>query len=45
VQFYESTIKPFTRQVYPDLGPANLVGYGMCSRQHVGHVGRMLMFR
>jgi hypothetical protein len=29
VQFYESEIKSFTHQVYPNLGPANLVGYGM----------------
>lgn len=27
VQFYSATIEPFTQQVYPNLGPANLVGY------------------
>ncbi|KAI5211905.1 hypothetical protein AUEXF2481DRAFT_36948 [Aureobasidium subglaciale EXF-2481] len=27
IDFYEVTIEPFQKQVYPDLGPANLVGY------------------
>jgi len=27
VLYYEVEIKPFTTQVYPDLGPAHLVGY------------------
>lgn len=27
VQFFETTIQPFQQQVYPNLGPANLVGY------------------
>ena len=27
VQFYNVTIEPFTQQVYPNLGPAHLVGY------------------
>lgn len=28
IQYYETTIEPFQQQVYPNLGPANLVGYG-----------------
>lgn len=27
IQYYEIEIKPFQQQVYPDLGPADLVGY------------------
>ncbi|KAI5244140.1 Cupredoxin [Aureobasidium subglaciale] len=27
IDFYEVTIEPFQKQIYPDLGPANLVGY------------------
>ncbi|KAI4731377.1 Cupredoxin [Aureobasidium sp. EXF-10728] len=27
IDFYEVTVEPFQKQVYPDLGPANLVGY------------------
>jgi bilirubin oxidase len=27
VEFYNATIDKFTQQVYPNLGPANLVGY------------------
>jgi len=27
IQFYETTIQSFSKQVYPNLGPANLVGY------------------
>lgn len=28
VQYYESEIKPFEQQVYPNLGTAKLIGYG-----------------
>lgn len=28
IQYYETTIEPFQQQVYPNLGPANLIGYG-----------------
>lgn len=28
IQFYESTISPVQKQIYPDLGPANMVAYG-----------------
>ncbi|KAK3674832.1 hypothetical protein LTR78_005176 [Recurvomyces mirabilis] len=27
VQFYTSTVEPFTKQVYPNLGPAHMTGY------------------
>lgn len=27
IQYYEATIQPFQKQVYPNLGPANFVGY------------------
>ncbi|WPG97477.1 Hypothetical protein R9X50_00025300 [Acrodontium crateriforme] len=27
IQYFESTIEPLTLQIYPDLGPAHLVGY------------------
>jgi hypothetical protein len=27
IDFFETTIEPFQKQIYPDLGPANLVGY------------------
>ncbi|KAK4508628.1 hypothetical protein PRZ48_002367 [Zasmidium cellare] len=27
IQYYETTIQPFQQQVYPNLGPANLIGY------------------
>jgi bilirubin oxidase len=27
IDFFEVTIEPFQKQIYPDLGPANLVGY------------------
>ena len=27
VQFYSTTIEPFTAQIYPNLGPAHLTGY------------------
>ncbi|KAH9825623.1 Multicopper oxidase [Teratosphaeria destructans] len=27
IQFYSSTVEPFTKQIYPNLGPAHLVGY------------------
>ncbi|KAG9682249.1 Cupredoxin, partial [Aureobasidium melanogenum] len=27
IDFYEVTIEPFQKQIYPDLGPANLVGF------------------
>lgn len=27
INYYEIEIKPFKQQVYPGLGPANLVGY------------------
>ena len=27
VQFYSTTIEPFTAQVYPNLGPVHLTGY------------------
>jgi hypothetical protein len=30
IQHYEATIEPFQKQVYPNLGPANFVGYGKC---------------
>jgi len=28
IEYYQSTIEPFVQQVYPDRGPAHLVGYG-----------------
>lgn len=27
VQFYENTIEPFTKQIYPNLGPAHMTGF------------------
>lgn len=29
IQYYEATIQPFQKQIYPNLGPANFVGYSM----------------
>lgn len=29
IQYYETTIQPFQKQVYPNLGPANFVGYSV----------------
>lgn len=28
IEYYETTIEPFQQQVYPNLSPANLIGYG-----------------
>jgi hypothetical protein len=28
IQYFETTIEPFQQQIYPNLGPANLIGYG-----------------
>lgn len=32
IQYYETTVESFQQQVYPDLGPANLVGYSKSSK-------------
>lgn len=34
IEYYETTIEPFQQQVYPNLGPANLIGYGLYTLPH-----------